>query len=48
MGLFGIAQNNREVIDSKVVQEGDTTLLDKLMAANTVADMDIFFHIVEP
>ena len=47
-GLFGIAQNNREIIDSQVVQEGDTTLLDKLMAANTVADMDIFFHIVEP
>ena len=47
-GLFGIATNNREVIDSEVTQEGDTTLLDQLMEGNTVADMDIFFHIVEP
>lgn len=47
-GLFGIATNNREVIDSEVVQEGDTTLLDQLMEGNKVADMDIFFHIVEP
>ncbi len=47
-GLFGIAQNNREVIESEVVQEGDTTLLDKLMEGNTVAEQDMFFNIVEP
>ena len=47
-GLFGIAQNNREVIESEVVQEGDTTLLDKLMEGNTVAEQNIFFNIVEP
>lgn len=48
MGLFGIATNNREVINSQVTQEGDTTLLDKLMEGNTVAQMDMFFHIIEP
>ena len=47
-GLFGIATNNREVIDAEVTQEGDTTLLDQLMEGNTVADMDRFFHIIEP
>ena len=47
-GLFGIATNNREVIDAEVTQEGDTTLLDQLMEGNTVADMDIFYHIIEP
>ena len=47
-GLFGIATNNREVIDAEVTQDGDTTLLDQLMEGNTVADMDIFFHIIEP
>ena len=47
-GLFGIATNNREVIDAEVTQEGDTTLLDQLMEGNTVADMDMFFHIIEP
>ena len=47
-GLFGIATNNREVIDAEVTQEGDTTLLDQLMEGNTVADMDIFYHILEP
>ena len=47
-GLFGIATNNKEVIDSEVTQEGDDTLLDQLMEGNTVADMDIFFHIIEP
>ena len=47
-GLFGIATNNRETIDAEVTQEGDTTLLDKLLEGNTVADMDMFFHIIEP
>ena len=47
-GLFGIATNNREVIDAEVTQEGDTTLLDQLLEGNKVADMDIFFHIIEP
>jgi hypothetical protein len=36
------------VIDAEVTQDGDTTLLDQLMEGNTVADMDIFFHIIEP
>ncbi len=48
MGLFGIAQNNRQLIDERVTQEGDTTLLDKLMEANMVAEMDPFFAIAEP
>ena len=47
-GLFGIAQNNREIIDAEVVQEGDTTLLDKLMEGNTVAEQNQYFNIVEP
>ena len=47
-GLFGIAQNNREIIDAEVVQEGDTTLLDKLMEGNMVAEQDPYFNIVEP
>jgi len=47
-GLFGIAQNNRELIDTLVTQEGDTTLLDKLMEGNTVAEIDQYFEIIEP
>ena len=47
-GLFGIASNNRDLIDSLVTQEGDTTLLDKLMEGNTASDVDPFFHIIEP
>lgn len=47
-GLFAIAQNNRAGIEALVTQEGDTTLLDRLMEANTVAEQDIFFSIVEP
>jgi alkyl sulfatase BDS1-like metallo-beta-lactamase superfamily hydrolase len=47
-GLFAISQNNREGIDALVKQEGDTTLLDKLMEANKAQDMDIFFSIIEP
>jgi alkyl sulfatase BDS1-like metallo-beta-lactamase superfamily hydrolase len=47
-GLFAISQNNREGIDALVKQEGDTTLLDKLLEANKVKDMDIFFSIIEP
>ncbi|MCR5137044.1 MAG: MBL fold metallo-hydrolase [Oscillospiraceae bacterium] len=47
-GLFGIATNNREVIDALVTQAGDTTLLDKLMEGNAVAQKDSFFAITEP
>ena len=47
-GLFAIAQNNQEGIDALVTQEGDTTLLEKLMEGNTAAQQDSFFHIVEP
>lgn len=47
-GLFAIAQNNREVIEATVTQEGDTKLLDRLLEGNTVAELDIFFPIVEP
>ncbi len=47
-GLFAIAQNNREGIDSLVTQEGDSTLLDKLMEGNVLAENDWFFPIVEP
>lgn len=47
-GLFAISQNNKEQIDALVTQEGDTTLLDKLLEGNTVQEMDPFFHIVEP
>ena len=47
-GLFAIAQNNKEVIEATVTQEGDTTLLDRLLEGNTVAELDIFFPIVEP
>ena len=47
-GLFGIAQNNREVIDAAVVQEGDTTLLDKLMEGNLAAEQNQYFNIIEP
>lgn len=47
-GLFAIAQNNKEGIEALVTQEGDTTLLDQLMEANTVAEQDIFFPIAEP
>ena len=47
-GLFAIAQNNQDLIKELVSQEGDTTLLDRLMEGNVVADMDMFFHIIEP
>ena len=47
-GLFAIAKNNKENIAKLVTQEGDKTLLDKLLKANTVADQDIYFHIIEP
>ncbi len=47
-GLFGIAQNNRELIDAEVVQEGDTTLLDQLMEGNLAAEQNPYFNIVEP
>ena len=47
-GLFGIAQNNREIIDEAVVQEGDTTLLDKLMEGNLAAEQNPYFNIIEP
>ena len=47
-GLFGIIQNNREIIDSMVTQEGDTTLLDKLMEGNMVAEQNRYFEIIEP
>ena len=47
-GLFAIAQNNREGIDSLVTQERDSTLLDKLMEGNVLAENDWFFPIVEP
>ncbi len=47
-GLFAIARNDKKTIDSLVVQEGDKTLLDKLLEGNTVADQDIYFNIIEP
>ena len=47
-GLFAIAQNNQDGINSLVTQEGDTTLLERLMEGNVAADMDMFFHIIEP
>ena len=47
-GLFAIAQNNRELIDELVTQEGDTTLLDKLMEGNKATGQNIFFEIIEP
>ena len=47
-GLFGIATNNREVINTLVTQAGDTTLLDKLLEGNAVAQKDAFFAISEP
>ena len=47
-GLFAIATNNQEGIDALVTQEGDTTLLEKLMEGNTVAEQDQFFSIIEP
>ena len=47
-GLFAIAQNNRELIDELVTQEGDTTLLDKLMEGNRATGQNIFFEIIEP
>ncbi len=47
-GLFAIARGDRDGIDELVDQDGDTTLLDKLMEGNTVADQDIYFHIIEP
>ena len=47
-GLFAIAQNNRELIGQLVTQEGDTTLLDKLMEGNMAASQNQFFEIVEP
>ena len=47
-GLFAIAQNRQGAIKELVVQEGDTTLLDRLMEANTVAEQNQFFEIIEP
>ena len=47
-GLFGIARNDRELIDSMVSQEGDTTLLDRLMEGNTAAQQNAYFEIIEP
>ena len=47
-GLFGIIQNDRELIDSMVTQEGDTTLLDKLMEGNLATEKNPYFEIIEP
>ena len=47
-GLFAIAQNDREGVEKLVTQDGDTTLLDQLLAANTAAEKDMYFNIVEP
>ena len=47
-GLFAIAQANKELVDELVTQEGDTTLLDKLMEGNALAETSPFFAIAEP
>ena len=47
-GLFAIAQNIPEVVEAEVVQEGDTTLLGRLLEANTAADQNPYFNIIEP
>ena len=47
-GLFAIARNNREGVEKLVTQEGDDTLLDRLMEANTVREQNQYFHIIEP
>ena len=47
-GLFAIAQNDREGVEKLVTQDGDTTLLEQLLAANTAAEKDMYFNIVEP
>ena len=47
-GLIAIAQNDREGVEKLVTQDGDTTLLEQLLAANTAAEKDMYFNIVEP
>ena len=47
-GRFAIAQNDREGVEKLVTQDGDTTLLEQLLAANTAAEKDMYFNIVEP
>ena len=47
-GLFAIAQNIPEVVEAEVVEEGDTTLLGRLLEANTAADQNPYFNIIEP
>jgi alkyl sulfatase BDS1-like metallo-beta-lactamase superfamily hydrolase len=47
-GLFAIAKNNPDAIAELVTQEGDTTLLDRLLEANTVHEQTQYFNIIEP
>ena len=47
-GLLGITQNNAELVASEISQEGDTSLLDKLMAGIPGFDSARFFNIIEP
>ena len=47
-GLFAIANNDPEAIEKYVTQEGDTTLLDKLLEGVTGFGDYKFFNIVEP
>ena len=47
-GLFGIIQNNADLINANLTQDGDTELLGKLMSGITGFADAKFFSIVEP
>ena len=47
-GLFGIIQNNTDLINANLTQDGDTELLGKLMSGITGFADARFFSIVEP
>ena len=48
LGLFGIVKKNEDAVKKNITQEGDTTLLEKLMSGVTGFNDARFFNIIEP
>ena len=48
LGLFGIVQKNEDTIQANLTQEGDETLLSKLMEGIVGFGGSRFFEIIEP
>ena len=48
LGLYGIVKRNEDAVEKNITQEGDTTLLEKLMSGITEFSDARFFNIIEP